>query len=307
MLSLDDLQVFLMAAETENFSAAARRLHLSQPAVSQHIQALEHRLGMPLFHRRGRQVKLTEAGQVLIPLARDLLVRASRVEETMHALGGELVGVLTIACSTTSGKYILPHLIARFRERHPGVRARVEVTHQRMALERLREGQVDLAITSSRLPHKDLVYQDFFTDHVVLIVHAGHPWAERPFVRPADLCSVPLISREETSGTRQVVQEGLARFGITPDRLNIVMELGNAEAIMMAVEEGIGVAFVSRLVAKRGMALGRICEVPVQGLNLAREIAMAYNAARPDTAVRRTFWEFVHEPDNAALLQLAQG
>ncbi|MCS7040859.1 MAG: LysR family transcriptional regulator, partial [Caldilineales bacterium] len=291
----------------ENFSVAARRLHLSQPAVSQHIQALERELGIALFHRQGRQVKLTEAGHVLMPLAYDLLAHSCRVEETMRSLGGELVGVLTIACSTTTGKYILPHLIARFRERHPAVRARVDVLSQRMALERLRDGHVDLAITSSRLPHKDLVYQDFFTDYVVLIVPADHPWAKLPSVRPTDLCSVPLIIREETSGTWQVVQEGLARHGVTLDRLNIVMELGNAEAIAMAVEEGIGVAFVSRLVAKRGMVLGRIREVPVEGLELHREIAMAYNAARPGTAVRQAFWQFVHEPDNAVLLQRAKG
>ncbi len=305
MLNVNELSVFLAAAETENFSEAARRLHLSQPAVSQQIQSLEKHLNIDLFQRNGRNVSLTEAGHVLIPLARDMVNLSKRIEETMWSLEGKVVGHLRIGCSTTSGKYILPHLIARFRQEHPDVHVTVEVSSRRSVIEKLCEGKVHLAISSARVPHKDLQYQDFFTDHVILVVPADHPWAARGQIQPSDLLSANVIMREEASGTRQVMLEGLEQHGITPDQLRVVMELGNAEAIEMAVEEGIGVAFVSRLAARRGLQLGAIKEVQIDGLALWRSIYMICQCRRGATSAQRAFWDFVHEPENEAVLELA--
>jgi DNA-binding transcriptional LysR family regulator len=111
--------------------------------------------------------------------------------------------------------------------------------------------------------------------------------------------------RDDTAGTRQVMMEGLLEHGIHLDDLNVVMELGNAEAIEMAVEEGIGVSIVSRLVAQRGVDLGRIKIVEVEGLNLERKIYMAYNIRRAATSAQTEFWNFVHQPLNETLLKLA--
>lgn len=305
MLNVYELSVFLVAAETENFSETARRLNLSQPAVSQQIQSLEKHLNVELFHRNGRNVSITEAGHSLIPMAREMVNLSKRIEETMWSLDGKVVGHLRIGCSTTAGKYILPHLSARFRQLHPDVHVTVEVSSRRSVINKLSEGKLHLAVSSARVPHKDLLYQDFFTDHVVLIVPAQHPWAQRGRVQPSDLLLADFIMREEASGTRQVMLEGLERHGITPDQLNIVMELGNAEAIEMAVEEGIGVAFVSRLAARRGLELGRITEVEVEDVALRRSIYMACHSRRSGTTAQRAFWEFVHEPRNEALLELA--
>ena len=121
MLNLSELNVFLVAAEGGNFSEAGRRLHLSQPAISQTISNLEKDMGMDLFERMGRTQRLTEAGQVLKPMALELIAGAKRVQETMATLQGEVVGELNIGCSTASGKYLLPGLIARFRRQFPRV------------------------------------------------------------------------------------------------------------------------------------------------------------------------------------------
>jgi len=306
MLNVYELYVFLVAAETQNFSEAARQLHLSQPAVSQQIQSLERHLGVQLFQRAGRNISLTEAGQVLVPLAREMTYLSKRIEETMRSLEGKVIGRLRIGCSTTAGKYILPHLVARFRECYPEVQVTVEVSSQRAVIQKLAEGQVHLCITSTRVPHKDLLYRDFFTDHIVLIVPRSHPWAARGRIQSKELLSANFIMREEISGTRQVMLEGLEKHGISLDQINVVMELGNAEAIEMAVEEGIGIAFVSRLAAQRGLELGRIKEVEVEGLDLCRPLYMACHARRSGTAAQLKFWEFVHEPENQMLLNLAR-
>ncbi len=121
MLDVYELNIFLTAAETENFSKAARQLNLTQPAVSMQIRSLEKKLNVSLFHRTGRSLTLTERGKALMPLARDMINRAIRVEEEIESLKGEVIGHLKLGCSTATGKYILPHLVARFRRCHPKV------------------------------------------------------------------------------------------------------------------------------------------------------------------------------------------
>lgn len=297
MFSLHELEVFLNAAELESFSEAARRLHISQPAVSQAIGSLERHFAIDLFLRHGRSVRLTDAGQALKPMARELLASARRLNETMASLQGEVIGEINIGCSTASGKYLLPGLIARFRDRFPQVRINVLVTSRNSVIQKLLSGQVALGVSSRRIEHRDLEYQDFFTDDVILIAPSNHPWANYRQVYPDDLLDEPLILREESSGTRDVLLQGLLQCDISPDMLNVAMVLGNAEAIEMAVEEGIGVAFVSRLAAARGLELGRVVEVSVAGMELRRGISLVRNRRFPSTRAQAEFWNFVSQTE----------
>ncbi|MDH3674880.1 MAG: LysR family transcriptional regulator, partial [Anaerolineae bacterium] len=242
MLDVHELKIFLAAAETENFSEAARHLNLTQPAVSMHIRALEKKLDVPLFHRTGRSLALTERGKALMPLARDMINRAIRIEEEIESLKGGVVGHLKIGCSTATGKYILPHLVARFRRLHPKVQISI-YNHSRDMIEtELCDGLVQLGVLSFAPTSKDAGYRHFFTDFVVLIVPAEHPWAQRDVIAPDELRNVDVILRDGESGTRQEVEAGLKQVGLEVADLNLVMEIGNSEAISMAVEEGIGVA-----------------------------------------------------------------
>lgn len=297
-INLNELAVFLAAAECGSFSQAGRQLHLSQPAVSQNMENLEKRFGGKLFHRQGRSVRLTEAGQVLVPMARELLAAAHRLDETMASIQGEVVGEMVIGCSTTSGKYLLPGIIARFRRKFPQVRINVLVETREAVLDKLISGVFSLGITSKIVEHRDLEYKKFFTDEVILIAPAGHPWARYRKIYPDDLLEAPLILREESAGTRQVLFDGLRGHDISPDMLKIAMVLGNAEAIEMAVEEGLGVAFLSRLAARRGLECGRVVEVQVQEMPLKRDLYLARNRRFPTTRSQAEFWCFVGSPDS---------
>jgi len=305
MLNVHEMNVFLTAAETQNFSEAARQLHMTQPAVSMQVQSLEQRLGVDLFERSGRRIQLSEAGETLMPMARELVSMSLRIEETMKSLGGEVVGHLKLGCSTTAGKYILPQLIARFRRMHPGVHVTVFNSKRDQVMDMLCDGTTHISMVSSLVNCRDAEFQPFFTDRAVLIVPIDHPWANRDSIMPQELCEVDFILRDDTAGTRQMMIEGLIEHGIHLDDLKVVMELGNAEAIEIAVEEGIGVSIVSRLVAQRGVDLGRIKTVEVEGLNLERKIYMAYNVRRAATSAQTEFWNFVHQPFNETLLRLA--
>lgn len=304
MLNLDALKVFLAVAEHGSFSEAGRQIYISQPAVSQIIQGLERYLGIQLFIRDGRSVQLTEAAQMLVPMARDLLSASQRVEQSMLSLQGEVVGEMTIGCSTASGKYLLPGMIARFRRHFPKVRINVLVTTRESVLRRLLNGEVGLGISSKQIEHDDLEYREFFQDTVILIVPSDHPWAKFGKIFPDDLLDEPIILREESSGTREVLIEGLRRHDISVEMLNVSMVLGNAEAIEMAVEEGLGIAFVSRLSAARGLALGRVAEIAVDGLELTRKIYLAHNRRLPLSRAQMEFLDFeknIKENKNAQL------
>ncbi len=293
MAQLSELKVFVIATEELSFSRAAERLHLSQSAVSQNIHALEREFGVELFERRGRSLRLTEGGQALLPMAQEAVNAMQRMSEAMNSLEGRVAGDLIIGCSTTSGKYLLPSLVADFRREHPLVRVSIKVLARDDVIERLIDERLALGVTSQKVEHRDLEYVPFFEDRVILIVPAQHRWAAFGRALPADLVDEPIIMREERAGTSQVLSEGLAQHNITLDMLNSVMEISNAEAIEMAVEEGIGIAFVSELAAARGLALGRVKRVEVEGLDLCRTIYLARNARHPLTRAQDRFWNFV--------------
>jgi DNA-binding transcriptional LysR family regulator len=295
--NLNDLAVFLVACETNNFSQAGRQLHLSQPAISHTINNLEKHFGTKLFLRQGRTVYLTEIGQALRPMAQELVSATRRMEETVSSLQGEVVGEFEIGCSTASGKYLLPSLIARYRRKYPLVRINVLVTSRDSVIKKLVSGEVAIGVSSRRVDHRDLEYKDFFSDEVILIAPADHRWADYRRVFPDDLLDEAMILREESSGTIEVLKRGLLEHDISFDMLNVVMGLGNAEAIEMAVEEGIGVAFVSRLAAARGLELGRIVELEVDGMQLYQKIYLARNQRFPTTRAQSEFWDFVHQPE----------
>jgi LysR family transcriptional regulator, transcriptional activator of the cysJI operon len=305
MLDTYTLSIFLAAAHTENFSEAARQLNLTQPAVSMQIRALERRLDIPLFHRVGRSLSLTEQGKALVPLARDMVHRAIQIEEEIEALKGTVVGHLKIGCSTTTGKYLFPHLVARFRRRHPNVQVSIYNHNRDTVLTELCDGTVQLAVVSSQPACPDAEYRHFFTDQIILIVAMDHPWAQRDIIGPEELRGADFILRDPESGTRRAVEASLMEAGLNVSELNPVMELGNSEAISMAVEAGIGAGFISRAVAQRGIEVGKIKEVRVGGLSLAREVFIVQSHRFPATRAQAEFWIFIQEPENEALRRLA--
>ena len=165
-MDLIKLKSFLYAAEHLNFSEAAKRLHLTQPTVSHHIKILEHELGVELFDRSGAKLRLTEAGRLLFPSARDLIKQCGDVKEIMASLDTEVVGELNIACSTTAGKYILPLLVARFCKRYEGIRVNILACTPPHVVPQLLEGEASLGVISSELSGPGTEHQVFWYHQV---------------------------------------------------------------------------------------------------------------------------------------------
>jgi DNA-binding transcriptional LysR family regulator len=292
MVELSTLRVFLAAADEKNFSQAAKRLHLSQSAVSQNIQALEREYGVELFLRRGRSVELSEVGQSILPQVREVLRAARLLEDSLQEVNSQIGGELLIGCSTSAGKYLLPALLGSFQKEYPAVQPRVKIMGREGIYERILNQTFPMGVTSKLFEHRDIECQPLFDDRVILIVPIDHPWASYGQAMPDDLLDQPIIMREEMSGTCETVLQGLKSYGITPDMLDVAMELGNPEAIEMAVERGVGIAFVSEMIAARGIAMGRVKRVELKGLALSRRVYMARHVGYPFTRAQALFWQF---------------
>lgn len=303
MIDTHKLRVFLAAAETLNFSQAAKRLHMSQPSVTQHIQNLENHFGIPLFVRAGRKLTLTEAGSTLVPMARDVVRAALRTDEIMDALKQDVHGHLWIACTTTPGKYVLPPLMADFLKKYPKVEASISVTNRDEAMRLLNEGKAQIMLSSVFHYHSDIEFHKFITEPLVLIVPNNHPWSRRDMIDLDELPKANLILREPTSGAFQVVRDGLAMRGMDINELRKVLVLGNSEAIAFAVQEGIGVGFVSMMVAKR-IVKDQVAIVKIRDLELYEEIYIGQHRRLPATSAQMAFWNMATKSNNEVLKKI---
>lgn len=306
MIDLTRLETFVYAAESLNFHKAAKHLHLSQPTVSHHIKALETDFGVDLFDRSGATLKLTEAGHLLLPWARRLIHQAIEVQQLMDSLQNKIAGHIRIACSTTTGKYVLPQFASRFHQRHPSVRVSILRCTPSHVVPQLLEAKANLGVVSYDACGDKVKCQEFFDDHIILIAPADHPWASREFIEPSELVGAPFIAREPSSGTRRVVLAELGKHDISPNDMDIILEVGNAEAIVKTVEAGYGVSFVSHLAATWALDQGTVVEVPVAGVDLRRKIFMVRNHIHEANRAVEAFWGFVHDPSNVDLLRLAE-
>jgi DNA-binding transcriptional LysR family regulator len=303
-MDLLKIEAFLHAAETLSFSETAKRMHLGQSTISHHIKMLEAEFAVDLFDRSGAGIHLTEAGRLLVPWARRLIRDSIDIQEMMASLQDKIIGHLRIACSTTSGKYILPQLAARFHNRYPWVKVSILSCTPEYVVPHLLEEEANLGVLSREASEEGLESQEFFTDYILLIIPPNHPWSTRQSIEPFDLIGTPFIIREPTSGTRQVMLTELGKHDIHLDDLNIFLEVGNAEAIVETVAAGFGISFVSRLAAASALRERRVLAIPVIELELKRTVYMVRRMFETPNRAQEVFWGFVHDPSNSDLLRM---
>jgi DNA-binding transcriptional LysR family regulator len=291
-LNTNQLNVFLAAAETLNFTKAALRLQVTQPSVSQQIQALEEHIGQPLFLRTGKTVELTDAGLVLLPLAREMVFLTTHIEETMASFKGEMHGHLIIACSTSTGRYLLPRLLANFHNQFPQVKATCQITSQDRALQLLTERKAHLALVSNHDLLPEIEFHKVIDEKINLIAHPDHPWARHGEISLEQLSEAEFILPAEGSETHSALREALARMGFSIYLLKTIVSLDCLEAIALSVGEGLGVGFVPEMVVAR-LVNNRVVRVKVHGFDIDREIFIGRNIQRQATAAQNAFWELI--------------
>lgn len=295
MLNVHQLNVFVIAAETLNFTQTAKRLHLTQSSVSQHIKSLENQLGVQLFERKGRSLEITDAGMVLLPMAREIVEDSIRAAEQMELLKNEIHGHLVVGCNTAPGKYILPILLAKFHQQYPLVRISCQVLPPRQVQEGMAEGEIHFTLSNiAESSSEGAEYVLYLEEPIELIAPLNHPWAERGEIDPVDLYEEQFISREKNSGTYQNVAKGLLDVGVDIDKLDTFLEMGTSEALALAVEQELGVGFVSKIILET-ICPNRVAVVKVRGLNVLQPIYLGRQTAFPATSAQAAFWDYVRE------------
>lgn len=286
-MTLRQLEVFLAIAREKSFSLAAKRIHLSQPTASEHMQELEAELDTTLFTRRGRAIALTEAGRVFESYAARIMSDIADARQAVTELDGLKRGSLLIGASTTPGIYLLPGLIGQFRSRHPGIELRLDIANSRIIEERVRANELDLGVVGGHeLARGESCLAAGLVDELVLVVPPHHPWARRRDIAPTVLAEQPLLVREEGSATRRVMERSLAHAGV---KYAVRMELGHTEAIKQAVIAGLGVAFVSVYAVNGEVATGRLAALRLRGLPIRRHFHVIHNDGRALGASARAF------------------
>lgn len=289
--TLRQFEVFLAVAKAGSFRVAAEAMHLSQPALSQHVAEIERELGARLFDRLGRKVALTEAGRILEEHALRLFASVTSAREAVADLSELKRGSLVIGASTTPGIYVLPRIIAAFQDKYPRVTLSLRIENSALIEERIRRNEVDLGVVGGHplRPGEECVTAGL-VDELVLIVPPKHPWAGRREIQPALVGGQRLLVREEGSATRQVTERALQRAG---GHITASMELGHTEAIKQAVMAGLGIAFVSRHAVRDELAAGRLHALRLRGLRIQRHFHIIHNEARTLSASARAFIELL--------------
>ncbi|HEN47515.1 MAG TPA: LysR family transcriptional regulator [Mizugakiibacter sp.] len=272
-LTLRQIRAFSAVAGRLSFVRAAEDLHLTPPAVTMQIRALESMVGMPVFDRKGREITLTTAGEYLLVYARRVLATLKDAEDVMARFQHVETGTLTIGMVGTA-KYFIPHLLARFREEHVGIDVRLRVGVNREQLVAMLSGNdIDLAVMG-RAPRELATRAEPFAAHpMVFIAPTGHPLASHREVAVPSLEAFPFIAREPGSGTRKAMQDFFAARRIEP---HIVMDMPSNETIKQAVIAGMGLSFLS---------------LHTIGLELRSDLLQIVHVE--DTPIMRT-WNLVH-------------
>jgi DNA-binding transcriptional LysR family regulator len=272
-MNLHYLRVFLTVAEYEHITRASEELIISQPAVTKTIQHLEQEVGLELIERHGRRIALTHAGRVLQNYARRLFALEREMEDALGALRDVDTGEVTLAASTTTGVYLLPPIVAQFRERYPQVNLHISILNSSEIVEQTLDWNLDFGLVewdTATLP-AGLKVEVFAYDELVLVVGLHHRWRGLTTLKPEALSDSQLLLREQGSGIREVIEHALLAHDV---QVRPLLTVPDNEAIKQMVMNDVGAAIVSALAVQREIVTGELTRIPILGLDLRPELSL---------------------------------
>jgi LysR family transcriptional regulator, low CO2-responsive transcriptional regulator len=276
-MNLHQLRIFCSVVEHSSYTKAAEALFMTQPAVSLQMQALEKSLQVKLLERVNQQFIVTEAGQALYQCALPMLNAEEEAERVLAELKGVARGRLVIGANTTGGMYIIPPLLAAYKEQYPESDLLLQIDATDRLIERVRQGVIDLGFACGAIPQEGLMVEPIGVDTLTLILSPRHPLASQPCLTLEQVVSLPFIVPESISRTRLLIEQTLRERGYT---LKIAMHLQGTEPVKKAVESYLGAAMVSTAAVKREVDAGALRAVPIVDLELTRPVAMFYRQGK---------------------------
>ncbi|MDB5080083.1 MAG: hypothetical protein JWP00_2007 [Chloroflexi bacterium] len=304
-LDLQKLQIFCEVARQRSFTRAAEALYLTQPTVSQQIQALERQMKVRLFERLAKEVYLTESGKVLYDKAAALLNMAQEAELAVREAAGISAGKLALGVGVTLATYVLPELLRRFNSTYTAgpntahgnnfspVKFDITLGNSETLAHKLLKNEVDLGLLGSPIDsHPLLELHPFLEDKLILVVSSEDPWAgeNRTSISLGEIGNRPLLIRERGSALQAFVERMLDAGHVHPEQYLI---MANLEAIKRSVEIGLGAAIVPALSVKRELEAGRLHALNIEGVDVGRTFIYAHHKDKEMTRPAKAFLELV--------------
>jgi DNA-binding transcriptional LysR family regulator len=285
------LQVFYSVAKQLSFTKAAEQLFMTQPAVTFQVKQLEEHFNSRLFERSHGKIALTPAGKLALEYAERILALSEEMDTRIGELTGTMSGPMLLGASLTIGEFILPRILGEFKVEHPQVQAHMTVANSETIENRVAEHVLDLGLIESPSHLPGLRTQVCCDDELLMICAPGHHLAKRRSVTPQQIISEPYVSRETGSGTREFADNYFRDCKVSPDDLNIVMELGSLEAIKGVIETGMGISILSRATIAKELKLGTLVGIPLEP-RFIRSLSMVYSEEKFRSKLLTTFAEF---------------
>ena len=268
---LAQVEAFLSVAERRSVSAAAEVLYVTQPALTTRIKNLERELGVQLFVRTPRGMRLTAEGRAFRPHAQRALQALAEGRELLRERREGRVGELLVGAAPAISTYVLPPVLRRFQAALPNVHLVVRTGHSEEVLEQVLREQVQVGLVRE-LPHPAVLSTPLYEDEIVLVVHPAHRFAEAESIVVHELAAERLILFDRTSSYFVLTSAFFREAGIVPRG---VMELDNVDATKKMVEHGLGIAFLPYTSVRGELAAGALREVAIEGYEPVRRMIVA--------------------------------
>ncbi len=288
-MELRHLIYFEAAARHQHISRAAAELTVAQPALSKQIRDLERELGVELFERVGRNVRLTEAGQALLDHARAILAQVEAARAEMRERVGLRRGRASIGAPPTVGTHLLPGILALFNQRYPGLEIWMREGGTQMLLKLLEAGELDLAVVTLPVADRTLAISPLFTEELVIVVSPAHPLAGQELVALADLVDQPFLLNPQGYEIRDIALAACRQAGFTP---RVVLDGGEIDMVLSMAAAGLGIALLPRLALEGNE---RLIALRVSDRELRRTMALVSRGDRPMAPAARALRAFLEE------------
>lgn len=287
-MELRHLRYFEAVARHSHVTRAAEELHIAQPALSKQISQLEQELEVALFDRIGRNVRLTEAGEALLPYVRTVLKEVEAARAAMAERVGLRRGRASVGTPPTISTQLLPRALAAFHRHYPGIELRLHEAGVQTLLEQLEAGVADMAVVTLPVDdHPALSVTELFSEALVVVVGSNHPLASQPSVTIGDLEHEAWVLSPENYELREAALTACRRAGFTP---RVVLDGGEMDTLLRLVEADVGIALVPRLAVHTG---GGLAILRVSDQQLQRSVGLVWRADRPASPAARALREFL--------------
>jgi len=261
-MEFPQLEAFLEAANRGSFRRAADALYLSQPSVSARVQTLEDEVGVALFHRTARGVRLTDMGRTFLPFAQRSMETLRRGREVLESVRQTSAGILNMATARVIGTYVLPETLQKFHQLYPDANLHIKVGGSSEVLQMVVDEEVQLGLARF-MQHPDVDALHLYDEEAVLVVHPDHPFARTGTAAMAQVAQEPLIvydPGDPGSSYFQFINRVCRDAGVTP---KVEMNLDSVEAAKNMVQLGLGISFLPRSGVRRELESGSLSLIAV--------------------------------------------